>query len=122
MPAGDDDGEGSGMTDDYAKRRLAELHTAAPARRKKIEPYAKVKLGAAAQAFTAMNSPKAMVWVWLMHQTRKTGKRTVPVPNGALAKLGVGRDVKRVALKQLEAARLIVVERPLKKTPVVTLS
>ena len=30
--------------DDYAKRRLAELHAAAPAKRKKIVPYAEVKL------------------------------------------------------------------------------
>jgi hypothetical protein len=108
--------------DDYAKRRLAELHAAAPARRKKTKLFAMIELEAVAKAFAAMNCPKATVWVWLMHQTRKTGKRTVPVPNGALAKLGVSRDVKRAALKQLETAGLIVVERPPKKTPVVTLS
>jgi hypothetical protein len=109
------------MTDDYVKRRLAELHAAAPTKRKKIEPYAGVKLGAAARAFTAMNCPKAMVWVWLMHQTRKTGKHTVAVPNGVLAKYGVSRDVKSSALRQLEADGLIAVKRPARKNPIVTI-
>jgi hypothetical protein len=109
------------MDDDWPKRRLAELHAAAPAKRKKNEPFAMIALPVAAKVFAAMNCPKAMVWVWLMHQTRKTGKRTVLVPNGVLAKLGVSRDVKRAALKRLETAGLIVVERPLRRTPVVTL-
>jgi hypothetical protein len=106
--------------DDYARLRLAELHAAAPAKRKKIEPYAKVKLGAAARAFTAMNCPKAMVWVWLVHQTRKTGKHTVAVPSSALGRYGVSRDVKSSALRQLEADGLITVKRTTCKNPIVT--
>jgi hypothetical protein len=67
------------MTDDYAKKRLAELHAAAPAKRKKTAPFAVVSLPAAAKAFAVANCPKAMLWLWLLHQTRKTGKRTVAV-------------------------------------------
>src|SRR5262249_8981855 len=106
---------------DYAKRRLAELYAAAPVKRKKEKLFGMVELVAAAEAFAAMNCPKAMVYVWLVHEVRKTGKRTVPAPNGMLAKYGVTRETKRRALKELEADGLIAIkQRPL-KTPHVTL-
>jgi hypothetical protein len=107
--------------DDWAKQRLVELHAAAPAKRKRVEPFAIVRLAPAAAACTAMNCPKAMVWLWLVHQTHKTGKLTVSVPNDALAKLGVKRMAKLRALRQLEAAGLITVKWHARKTPVVTL-
>jgi len=121
MPAGSNGSERSGMTDDYAKKRLAELHAAAPAKRKKTAPFAVVSLPAAAKAFAVANCPKAMLWLWLLHQTRKTGKRTVAVPNGAVAKYGVNRETKRRALRQWEAAGLVAIEQRSRKTPVVTL-
>jgi len=68
-----------------------------------------------------MNCPKAMVWLWLVQQARKTGKLAVPVPNGALAKLGVSPDVKSRALRQLEAVGLITLGRRPRKTPIATL-
>ena len=77
-------------------------------------------LGAAAGAFTAMNCPKAMVWVWLVHQTRKTGKQTVAVPSSTLARYGISRGVKSSALRQLEADGLITVKRFTCKNPIVT--
>jgi competence protein ComGC len=67
-----------------------------------------------------MNCPKAMVWVWLVHQTWKTGKNTVVVPNRALVRYGVSRDVKSSALRQLEAAGWITVKRSACKNPIVT--
>ena len=109
------------MTDDYAKRRLAELHAAAPTKCKKTAPFAVVLLQEAAKAFAVANCPKATLWLWLLHQTRKTGKRTVAVPNGAVAKYGVSREIKRRALRQWEAAGLIAIEQRSRKTPVVTL-
>jgi hypothetical protein len=109
------------MTDDYAKRRLAELHAAAPAKRKKIKPFALIELDVAAKAFAAASCPKAMVWVWLVHQARKVGKKTVAVPNGALAKYGVDRKTKYLALRQYEAVGLLTVEWRARKTPVATL-
>ena len=110
-----------GVMDDWAKRRLAELHAAAPAKRKKIEAFAMVKLDAAAKAFAAVNCQKAMVYVWLVHQARKTGKNAVAVPNRALAKYGVGRVSKYRALRQFERAELITVEWRPRKTPLVIL-
>ena len=109
------------MMDDYAKRRLAELHAAAPPKRKKIAAFAMVKLDGAAAAFAAMKCPKAMVYVWLVHQARKAGKNTVAVPNGALARYGVGRLSKYRTLRELERAGLITVEWRSRKTPLATL-
>jgi hypothetical protein len=106
---------------EYAKRRLAELYAAAPVKSKKDKPFAIVELDAAARAFAAMNCPKAMVYVWLVHEVRKTGNRTVPVPNGMLAKYGVTRETKRRALKELEADGLMAIKRRPLKTPCVTL-
>jgi hypothetical protein len=107
--------------DDWAKQRLAELEAAAPIKRKKTEPFAVVELTRAAAAFTAINCPKATVWLWLEHQVRKSQCRTVAVPNGALVNLGVSRKVKNMALRRLEAAGLIAIERRPRKTPKVTL-
>ncbi len=107
--------------DDWAKQRLAELRAAAPAKRRKTEPFAVVDLALAAAACRAMNCPKAMVWLWLVHKARSTGKAAVPVPNGALAKLGVSPDAKLRALRQLEAAGLITLERRSRKTPIAVL-
>jgi len=109
------------MQDDYAKRRLAELHAAAPPKRKKVRLFAMVELDTAAKACAAVNCPKAMLWIWLQHQSRKTGKRTVAVPNGVLAQYGVPRETKRRGLKELEAAGLIALEQQAKKTPLATL-
>ena len=113
--------EKSGVMEDYAKRRLAELHAAAPAKRKKTDPYVTITLSAAAKAFKAANSSKAMVYLWLVHQARLAGKKTIPVPNGKLAKYGVDRKTKYRALRQYEAAGLITVEWRGRKTPIVTL-
>ena len=107
--------------DDWAQQRRAELEAAAPVKRKKSELFAMLRLAPAAAAYRAMNCPKAMVWAWLMQQTRMKGNLTVAVPNGALTKWGVSREIKRRALQQLEAAGLITIERPAKKTPVVTI-
>jgi hypothetical protein len=107
--------------DDWPKHRLAELHAAAPAKRKKTEPFAMVKLGVAAKAFAAVNCQKALVYVWLVHHARMTGKNTVAVPNGALAKYGVSRKLKYLALRQYEAAGVITVEWRPRKTPLATL-
>jgi hypothetical protein len=107
--------------DHWAKQRLAELEAATPLKRKRTEPFAVLQLSRAAAAFTAINCPKAAVWLWLEHQVRKTQCRTVAVPNSALAKLGVSRKVKNLALRQLEAAGLIAIERRPRATPKVTL-
>jgi hypothetical protein len=90
-------------------------------KREKIEPYVKVPLKTAARAFAAVNCQKAMVYLWLVHQAAKTGKRTIPVPSEALTKYGVPRETKRRALRQLEDGGLISLEQQPRKTPFATL-
>jgi hypothetical protein len=109
------------MPPDWAKKRLAEIEARRSKKRKKAEPWVKVSLAMAAKAAAATHTQKSMVWVWLLHRAWLTGKATVPVPNGALAKYGVNRKSKTLALKQLEAAGLITVEWHSRKTPIVTL-
>jgi hypothetical protein len=94
---------------------------AARCRKPKDKPFAFLYLSPAAKAFAAMNCPKAMVWAWLVHKARTTGSNAITIPNGALAKYGVSRRVKHLALRQLEQAGLITVERKPRKTLVVTL-
>jgi hypothetical protein len=110
-----------GVMDDWAKQRLEELKAAAPAKRNKATPSVMLSLSWAAEAAIATKSLKAMVWVWLVHRVWQTKNPTVAVPNGALAKYGISRKVKSLALRQLEAAGLIAIERRPRKTPTVTL-
>ncbi len=89
--------------------------------RRKTEPFAILPLAQAAKAAAATNCHRLMVWIWLVQQVRKTRAAAVAVSNEALAKYGVGRKAKRLALRQLEAAGLIAVVRHKGKTPVVKL-
>jgi hypothetical protein len=107
--------------DDWAKQRLAELEVAAPVKRQNATPSVMLSLAWVAKAAFATNCPKAMVWVWLVYRAWQTKNQTVAVPNGALAKYGVSRKVKSLALRQLEASGLITIERRTRKTPIVTL-
>jgi hypothetical protein len=109
------------VTDDWAERRRAELEASAPVKRKKTKPFvAKIELDTAAKAFTATGCQKGFVWLWFLHQVWKTGSKTIAVPNGALLKYGVSRKIKCSALRQLEVAGLIAMERRSRKTPLVT--
>jgi hypothetical protein len=107
--------------DEWARQRLADLEAAAPVKRKKAEPFVRLSLSWAAGAAAATNCPKAMVWVWLVYRVWQAKSSTVAVPNAALAKLGVPRETKRRALKELEAGGLIAIEQRSRKTPLVTL-
>ena len=66
-------------------------------------------------------TPKALVWVELLHVSWKTGSRTFPLPCGRLEKKGVGRETRRRALRELEAAGLISVTWQHGKTPIVSI-
>jgi hypothetical protein len=101
--------------------KLPELQAKAPVKRKKGRPFTKLYNDEAKTAFTALNCKKAIVWLWLVHRAWKRQSRTVSVPNGELAKLGVHRFAKREALQQLEAVGLISVDRRPRKTPIATL-
>jgi hypothetical protein len=105
----------------YYVRRLRELEALAPVKRKKPEPFVKVPLWWAKRMAAVTHTKRALVGIVLLHTAWKTKCATFPLPNGQLANLGVSRQTKRRALADLERAGLITVERPLRKTPIVTL-
>ena len=85
------------------------------------EPFVKVPLWWIAAAAKATKSPRTLVLTELLYSAWKTKRSTFPLPNASLARLGVSREVKRKVLRDLERAGLIVVDRPDRKTVVVTL-
>lgn len=88
---------------------------------KTVDRFVKVPLWWAEQAARATNTPKAFVWLWLLHLAWKTKSDAFPLPNEQLNRHGVSRYTKRRALRELEEAGLIQVSRAGRKTPVVTL-
>jgi hypothetical protein len=74
---------------------------------------------AAAKATTGGRA--ALVWIYLLHMAWKAKSTTFTLPNGYLERCGVSRKIKCRVLRELEAARLITVERRPRKSPLVTL-
>ena len=107
--------------DASAERRQSELEEAAPKKKRKVEPFVKVPLWWIQQAATITKSSTAMVCIELLYRSWKAKSPTFPLPNGNLRKLGVSREIKRRVLRDLERGGLITVERPTRKTPIVTL-
>jgi hypothetical protein len=106
---------------DWARKRIQELKAAAPVKRKKAEPFVRVPLWWAEAAAKATRTPKALVWVELLHVSWKTKRLTFPLPCGRLEKRGVNRETRRRALHELEVAGLIKVAWRHGKTPTVTI-
>ena len=106
---------------DWARKRIQELKAAAPVKRKKAEPFVRVPLWWAEAAAKATRTPKALVWVELLHVSWKTKRLTFPLPCGRLEKKGVSRETRRRALRELGAAGLIKVVWQHGKTPIVTI-
>jgi hypothetical protein len=90
-------------------------------RRRRQDTFVQVPLQWAVEMTAATDTPQAMVGVWLLYQAWRTKRRKFAVPNQALASMGVTSKVKNAALRQLERARMITVERPFRKSPIVTL-
>jgi hypothetical protein len=107
--------------DDWAKQRLAELHAAAPVKRRKVKLFVKVPLTTAGRVAAALGGKQMLVWIWILHRSWKTQTPVVVVTNTALRKYGVDRRTKYLALKELEAIGEITVEWRAKKNPVVRL-
>jgi hypothetical protein len=82
-----------------------------PARstRKAPDAFIKLPLWFAREAAKATNTRKALVWIWLVRLAFETGKLEFSVPNARLKKFGVSPTTKLKALRELEAAGLIVV-------------
>jgi DNA-binding transcriptional ArsR family regulator len=101
-------------------QRKRELEAAAPVKRKRVEPFVKVPRWWMAAACKATDNHKALVCVELLYVAWKAKSLTFPLSNARLEKLGVHRETKRRALRDLEGAGLIPVERQSNKTPIVT--
>jgi len=86
----------------------------------RAEPFVKVPRWWMAAACKATDNHKALVCVELLYVAWKAKSLTFPLPNARLEKLGVHRETKRRALRDLERAGLIRVERRSNKTAVVT--
>jgi hypothetical protein len=102
-------------------RRRRELEARAPAKRKKPEPFVVVPLWWIRQAAKAARTPATIVLVELLYASWKARSPAFPLPNGRLRKLGVSRKVKYRVLRDLERGGVILVERPTRKTPIISL-
>lgn len=110
------------MPNEWAKKRLSELEAAAPVKRKaRKDAFVQVPLGWFEAATRATRSPQAFVVVWLLHRAWRAKSQTFPVPNDHLGRRGVSRYAKYRALKKLEGAGLITVDRRDHKTLIITL-
>jgi hypothetical protein len=109
--------------DAWAKKRLGELTAAAPTKRKsKKDTFVVVPLWWFGQVTKATRSPQQVfVGVWLLHLRWKAHSTRFPVSNAQLAKYGIDRRSKRLALANLAQAGLIIVEQAAGKAPIVTL-
>ena len=70
-------------------------------------------------AMQALACPAALVWMFLMYETRRRRTGTITVSNTALAEWGISRKVKYYALARLEADNLIAVSKAGKRSPLV---
>jgi hypothetical protein len=89
--------------------------------RKRREAFVQLPLNWAARAARCTRTQRALVWMLLSYLAWKHRCNTFPISNALLAKYGVGREVKRRALAQLEAEGLICVKRHHKHALEVTL-
>jgi hypothetical protein len=87
-----------------------------PSTKKAPDAFIKLPLWFARAAAQATNTRKALVWIWLVRLTFENRSLEFPVPNGRLRQWGVSRYTKDKALRELEAAGLIVVTRQRGKT------
>jgi hypothetical protein len=85
------------------------------------DTFVKVPLWWIERATRATRTPQAFVCIWLLHLSWRARSPTFSLPNDRLNKRGADRRRKRRALRALEAAGLITVERRHGKTPIVTL-
>jgi hypothetical protein len=56
----------------------------------------------------------------LLHEAWRTGNRVVKLTNVALTEVGVGREGKAIALRELRKTGLIAVEQRPRRNPIVT--
>jgi hypothetical protein len=102
-------------------RNRAKAKAARAGQSRRRDRFVMVPLKWAEQATRATNSQGAFVWIWLLHLAWKAKSHTVTLANAQLEASGISRKVKMRALRDLERAGLIRVERRSRKSPLVTL-
>jgi hypothetical protein len=105
----------------FQRRVSAEAPPRVGRARKASDRFVEVPLWWAEQAARATSTPKAFVWIWLLHMAWRAKNSTFTISNEQLRAFGVHRNTKYQALRELERAGLIQVSREGKKAPLVTL-
>jgi hypothetical protein len=91
-------------------------------RPKRTEPFLQIPHRALVVGGEVLvSSEQLLVWLYIHHRLWADKVDTVVIANQALEAWGVGRRAKYAALKNLERAGLICVERRERKSPLVTL-
>ena len=93
-----------------------ELAKPKPSPRKEIEPFVHVTDRALLPGLKAVDSAQELaVWLYILREQRRRQRTdqhdAFALTNRALAAWGINKDTKRRAIRKLEAARLITVER-----------
>jgi hypothetical protein len=101
--------------------RAVSVHPSRVAPRRARERFVKVPLWWIETAAKAPRSPRTLVLIELLYASWRARSLTFHLPNSRLHQLGINREIKSRVMRDLERAGLIVVERPPRKTPVVTL-
>jgi hypothetical protein len=89
-------------------------------RTKEEDGFAIMPLWAAALAAEATRSPALLVLAYILHLTRKTGRRDCTLANGWLEERGVSRQAKVRILRRFETCGLISVNWRQRKSPIIT--
>ena len=84
---------------------------------KETDKFARVPLWLAAAAAKATGDPSSLVLPYLLYLSWKAQDRAFTVPNGWLESHGVSWKIKVRVLRDLEAGRLITVDRTNGKSP-----
>ncbi len=79
--------------------------------------FVRAPLGSLIKAARALGSTPLLVWLYLEYQRALTHRRTIEVTNVEMAKWCVSRKQKHRALRLLEEAGLIRVERVGRRSP-----
>jgi hypothetical protein len=99
------------MTKEFDWSTVEVIETTPVLSRTAAKPFAILDLAKAAAAMKVLEVPRAMVWIWIVHQTKKRRSSEITVSQSALAKYGVNKKAKAKALTQLAAAGWITIER-----------
>ena len=117
----EDDDEEDERVFQRLQRKPAAAKSAAKPMRRRRDPFVNVPLWWGAAAAEAIRAPGVLVCLELLHRAWKVRSTTFSIPNGWLEKNGVSRKVKYRILRDLEAAKLIAIERRVGKSLRVTL-